>query len=281
MVLLRHAKHIGYTFLPLPLLLLIFLCQGVTSSSDIGKQAISAIPASSSITSPAAFTIMTFNIHHGEGLDGRVNIKRIADLIQNEKVDVVALQEVDRYRWRSGYMDQAKELAELLGMDMRFAPSLTYTAGQYGNAILSRYPIEDSSYTLLPGHKETRSLLEVTIMVDSEPVRIATTHLGLSKEDRSLQLARISEMVRHYDDPLVVAGDFNMELDSFPFKIDTDQLTNVPLRAGVNSTFVDGKRIDHIFTNRKNVQSSWAIPTIFSDHFPVITRIRLGSPLQV
>ena len=80
------------------------------------------------------------------------DIKRIADLIQNEKADVIALQEVDRYRWRSGYVDQAKELAELLGMDMRFAPSLIYTAGQYGNAILSRYPIEDSSYTLLPGN---------------------------------------------------------------------------------------------------------------------------------
>jgi endonuclease/exonuclease/phosphatase family metal-dependent hydrolase len=279
MVLLRHAKHVVYTFLPL--LLLIFLCKGVTSSSDIGRQAISAIPASISTTSPAAFTIMTFNIHHGEGLDGRVNIKRIADLIQNEKADVIALQEVDRYRWRSGYVDQARELAELLGMDMRFAPSLIYTAGQYGNAFLSRYPIEDSSYTLLPDSKELRTLLEIKIKVNSEPVRIATTHLGLSKEDRSNQLARISEMVKNYDDPLVVAGDFNMELDSFPFKIDTTQLTNVPLRADVTSTFVDGKRIDYIFTNRKNVQSSWAIPTIFSDHFPVITLIRLGSSVRV
>lgn len=279
MVLLRHAKHIGYTFLPM--LLLMLLCQEVTSSSNIGRQAISAIPASSSTTLPAAFTIMTFNIHHGEGLDGRVNIKRIADLIQHEKADVIALQEVDRYRWRSGYVDQAKELAELLGMDMRFAPSLTYTAGQYGNAILSRYPIEDSSYTLLPGKKETRSLLEVKIKVNSESVRIATTHLGLSKVDRSLQLARISEMVTNYDDPLVIAGDFNMELHSSPFKIDTYQLTNVPLRADMTSTFVGGKRIDHIFTNRKIVQSSWAIPTIFSDHFPIITIIRLGSPVQV
>ncbi|NRF91097.1 endonuclease/exonuclease/phosphatase family protein [Paenibacillus frigoriresistens] len=224
---------------------------------------------------------MTFNIHHGEGLDGRVNIQRIADLIQNAKADVIALQEVDRYRWRSGYVDQAKELAELLGMDMRFAPSLAYTGGQYGNAILSRYPIEDSSYTLLPGNKETRSLLEVKIKVGSEPVRIADTHLGLSKEDRSVQLARISEKVANYDDPLVVAGDFNMELDSFPFKLEPTQLTNVPLRDDVKSTFVDGKRIDHIFTNRKNVQSSWAIPTIFSDHFPVITLIRLGSSVRV
>jgi endonuclease/exonuclease/phosphatase family metal-dependent hydrolase len=224
---------------------------------------------------------MTFNIHHGEGLDGRVNIQRIADLIQNAKADVIALQEVDRYRWRSGYVDQAKELAELLGMDMRFSPSLIYTAGQYGNAILSRYPIEDSSYTLLPGNKEPRSLLEVKIKIGSEPVRIADTHLGLSKEDRSVQLARISEKVANYDDPLVVAGDFNMELDSFPFKIEPTELTKVPLRADVKSTFVDGKRIDHIFTNRKNVQSSWAIPTIFSDHFPVITLIRLGSSVRV
>ncbi len=124
-------------------------------------------------------------------------------------------------------------------------------------------------------------MLEVKIKVGSEHVRIADTHLGLSKEDRSVQLARISEKVANYDDPLIVAGDFNMELDSFPFKIEPTQLTNVPLRADVKSTFVDGKRIDYIFTNRKNVQSSWAIPTIFSDHFPVITLIRLGSSVRV
>ncbi|SDN35928.1 hypothetical protein SAMN04487897_102629 [Paenibacillus sp. yr247] len=63
---------------------------------------------------------MTFNIHHGEGL---------------EKADVIALQEVDRYRLRSGFVDQAKALAEQLGMDMRFAPSLTYMLGQYCIAI--------------------------------------------------------------------------------------------------------------------------------------------------
>lgn len=275
MALLRHARYIVY------FVLLFVLLQGLASSSEKWMPPTIANPTSVSAFHPASFTIMTFNIHHGEGLDGKVNIERIADLIRNEKADVIALQEVDRFRFRSGFVDQAKVLAEQLRMDMRFAPSLTYSMGQYGNAILSRYPIEDSSFTLLPGTKETRSLLTVQINPGSGPVRIATSHLGLSKKDRSVQLARISDMLSIQDTPLIVAGDFNMEIDAFQFKIATSMLTNMPLRADVKSTFLDEKTIDHIFMNTKNVQSSWMIPTIFSDHYPVMTLIPLGSPVQV
>lgn len=225
--------------------------------------------------------MMTFNIHHGEGLDGKVNLKRIAELIGHQKADIIALQEVDRYRLCSGFVDQAKELAQELGMDMRFAPSLTYTVGQYGNAILSRYPIADSSWALLPGSKETRSLLTVKINVGSEPVRIATTHLGLSQADRRVQLVRMSELLLSNEDPLVVTGDFNMEIESFPVKMDSMELSNVPLLPDRMATFADGKRLDYFFTNRKNVRPAWTVPTIYSDHFPVITLIPLGSPLQV
>lgn len=233
------------------------------------------------LETPASFTVMTFNMHHGEGMDGKVDIIRIAKLLEREKVDIIALQEVDRYRLRSGFVDQARELSEMLGMHMVYSPSLTYKVGQYGMAILSRYPIADSSWTLLPGNLETRSLLMTTVLIGSEPVHIATTHLGLSEEDRRLQLTRVSELVADKQGPLVVLGDFNMEEDAFQVQMSKIPLIDVPLSKNSQGTFTGGQRIDYVFSNVDNTGSAWTVPTIFSDHFPVIARFRVGSAVRV
>lgn len=239
-----------------------------------------AMPAAN-LEAPASFTVMSFNMHHGEGMDGKVDILRIAELLQHENADIIALQEVDRYRLRSGFVDQARELSEMLGMHMVYSPSLTYKVGQYGMAVLSRYPIVDSSWTLLPGNLETRSLLMTTVQIGSEPVHVATTHLGLSGEDRKLQLTRVSELLPDKKGPLVVVGDFNMEEDAFPVKMNSMSLEDVPLSKDSQGTFASGQRIDYIFSNVKNFGSAWTIPTIFSDHFPVIARFRMGSTARV
>ncbi|MCY9657490.1 endonuclease/exonuclease/phosphatase family protein [Paenibacillus chondroitinus] len=241
---------------------------------------IPVMPAAST-EAPASFTVMSFNMHHGEGMDGKVDIIRIADLLRHGNADIIALQEVDRYRLRSGFVDQARELSEMLGMHMVYSPSLTYKVGQYGTALLSRYPIVDSSWALLPGNLETRSLLMTTIQVGSEPVHVATTHLGLSEEDRRLQLTRILELLADQQGPLVVAGDFNMEEDAFPVKMNRMSLMDVPISKASQGTFEDGQRIDYVFANVKNSGSAWTVPTIFSDHFPVIARFIMGSAARV
>lgn len=273
--LLRLGRYIG-----LFVLLFIMLVEPISCWGNGLLPNAAALPVSN-LEAPASFTIITLNMHHGEGQDGKVDIKRIAALLQHENADIIALQEVDRYRMRSGFVDQAKELANMLGMNMRYSPSLTYKVGQYGNALLSRYPIVDSSWTLLPGSMETRSLLMATVRIGSMTVQLATTHLGLSQEDRKLQLTRISDLLSEKEGPLVVAGDFNMEENAFPVKMNGMALADVPLRNDAQGTFTSGQRIDYVFTNVKNTGSAWALPTIYSDHFPVMTRIPLGSPARV
>ena len=59
-------------------------------------------------------SLMTYNIHHGEGLDHRVDPDRIADVIRRENPDAVTLNEVDSGWERSGNADQPAELAERL-----------------------------------------------------------------------------------------------------------------------------------------------------------------------
>jgi hypothetical protein len=90
--------------------------------------------------------VMTFNIHHGKGMDNRADLFRIAELIDKCDVDIVGLNEVDRhFSKRSLYEDQIGWLANQLDMDYAFSPSISIKSKhltemrQYGNALLSRY----------------------------------------------------------------------------------------------------------------------------------------------
>jgi endonuclease/exonuclease/phosphatase family metal-dependent hydrolase len=65
------------------------------------------------------FRVMTYNIHHGEGPDGKVDLGRIASAIKAEKADIVALQEVDRGTLRTRQRDLTAELAKLTGMNSK------------------------------------------------------------------------------------------------------------------------------------------------------------------
>src|SRR5712664_4245268 len=91
--------------------------------------------------------VMTYNIHVGVGMDKRLDLQRIADVINQEHPDLVGLQEVDRGVKRTQGVDEIAELARMTGMEYAFAHNLDYQGGQYGVAILSRFPI------LKPDHR--------------------------------------------------------------------------------------------------------------------------------
>ena len=94
---------------------------------------------------PAVFKktlrIMTYNIHVGVGMDKKLDLHRIADVINHEKPDLVGLQEVDRGVKRTEGKDEIAELAQMTRMDYAFAHNLDFQGGQYGVAILSRSAI--------------------------------------------------------------------------------------------------------------------------------------------
>ena len=95
-------------------------------------------------------SVMTYNIHHGEGTDGKVDIERIAAVIKQADPDLVALQEVDQKVKRSGQIDQPAELARLTGLHVVFGGNLPLEGGEYGNAVLSRFPIKRHENHSLP-----------------------------------------------------------------------------------------------------------------------------------
>ncbi|MHC1765023.1 MAG: endonuclease/exonuclease/phosphatase family protein [Verrucomicrobiia bacterium] len=164
--------------------------------------------------------VLTYNIHHGEGTDGKLDLKRIADVILSARPDLVALQEVDNRTQRTGQVDQAAELARLTGFHAVFGKAFDFQGGQYGAAILSRWPFEKTEPRVLPGSErhEIRPALTAWIKTGATgPVlTLISTHFDhQSEQERLTQAKRLLEYVA--DDggrPIILAGDFNALVSS-------------------------------------------------------------------
>src|SRR5580765_2732476 len=124
------------------------------------------------------FRVMTYNIHHGEGMDGKVDLLRISDVIRREQADILALQEVDKGVARTARRDLPAELAALTGMTCVFSNNFHYQGGEYGNAVLTRFPLvrwTNSHYKMIrPG--EQRGLLQLTLRVYGRELVFMDTH---------------------------------------------------------------------------------------------------------
>jgi endonuclease/exonuclease/phosphatase family metal-dependent hydrolase len=157
--------------------------------------------------------VLTYNIHHGEGTDGKLDLPRIAAVIQRLNPHVVALQEVDNRTTRAAGVDQAAELGRLTGMHSVFGKAMEYAGGEYGLAILSRYPLDDVRVLALPvePNHEPRSILVAQVRIGNErDFFFASTHLEHAYQPlRMCQAGKISSLLAPIRAPLVLAGDFN------------------------------------------------------------------------
>ena len=176
----------------------------------------SACPASAQ---PRTVRVLTYNIHHGEGMDGVIDLKRIAEVINQAKPDIVALQEVDRGVERTDRVDQPAVLAELTGMRAVFKKNIDDQGGEYGNAVLTRLPIDSVKNHKLPQSlpNEQRGMLEVQLKVGDEKLVFFATHFDYHPDDTerwesvAMLKMRIAEIPAT---PVIVAGDLNARPDS-------------------------------------------------------------------
>jgi len=155
--------------------------------------------------------LVSFNVHHGVGVDGRHDLGRLTRLLAATDADVICLQEVDRhFDARSELADQAAELAAALDRELAFAASLQVAdGGQYGNALLSRLPVLDTEVHRLPGAGEPRTALRAVVQVDGGALTVITTHLAnRSHADRAAQAAVLADLA---DGVGVVVGDLNAD----------------------------------------------------------------------
>lgn len=136
--------------------------------------------------------VVVYNIHAGKDAAQIDNLERVAAVVMGSSADVVLLQEVDRMTERSGGVDQAAVLARLTKMHATFGKSLDYQGGEYGIAILSRWPVALSRTANLPvsppqqragGSREPRVALLAVIDRPAGRLLVINTHLDASRDD--------------------------------------------------------------------------------------------------
>ena len=121
--------------------------------------------------------IVSYNMRRGLGTDNRTDLRRTTALLANCRPDIVGLQEVDRNVRRSDQTDQPQTLATALDMHVEFGSFMEYDGGQYGLAILSRFPVEHTERFRLPAGNEPRVALLVTVRLpDGRPLTIVNVH---------------------------------------------------------------------------------------------------------
>jgi endonuclease/exonuclease/phosphatase family metal-dependent hydrolase len=157
-------------------------------------------------------TVLSYNIHRGVGLDRRLDLARIADVIAEAAPDIVGLQEVIREEGAAG-ADQAEYLAGKLGMALVMGETRAHGAGTYGNAVLTRLPVLGSERRdLSHGGREPRGCLRVDLDAKGTPLHVFNCHFGLGLAERRAQLAELGRFLRDSNrlaGPRVVVGDFN------------------------------------------------------------------------
>jgi len=241
------------------------------------------------VTHPARPTlrVATYNIHRCRGLDGRTRPQRIAAVLRTIDADVVALQEVVGAGPRGG--GHAEELGAMLGMGWVMAPARELRGHQFGNAVLSRFPIlHHSEHDLSWKTCEPRRMQRVDIAVHACTLHLYNVHLGTAILERRHQARRLASMVsdRHIAGPKLVLGDFNEWMRGLATKMLSERLNSVDLRDHLQRRrtypgLFPILHLDHIYYAGRVEIVGIELPRtrlslVASDHLPLVADVRIG-----
>lgn len=235
---------------------------------------------------PARVSILTYNIYHGEDANGNSNLDAVAAIINSLKPDLVALQEVDNKTTRAKGLDLTAELSKRTSMEGIFGKAMDYAGGGYGEAVLSRLPIVQTTNNPLPHtpEAEPRAALEIHVRLpNGEKLVFVGTHLDhvRDQKNRLMQAGWIRELYKDYNLPIILAGDMNAVPDSDPINILTQNWSYVcrddprPTSPSVSPR----RKIDYIMYRPENrwrvVETRVIDEKAASDHCPVFAILEL------
>jgi endonuclease/exonuclease/phosphatase family metal-dependent hydrolase len=238
---------------------------------------------------------MTYNIHAGKDAKQVDNLVRVAALIDSADADIVLLQEVDRRTQRSARVDHFAELEKLTGMFGVFGKSLDYQGGEYGIAVLSRWPtdsIQALSLKVEPpqprsgGAYEPRIALHVVVHTPQGQLHVINTHLDAAATGtyrRQELIGVLAHMKQKVPDraPLVFGGDLNArpttdDIEAVSFALDD---AFVQCGTGKGETFpahAPDRRIDYIFLRGARCSSARVVESAASDHRPFMAIMQIS-----
>jgi len=237
---------------------------------------------------------MTWNVHRCVGVDRRLDVGRVAAVIAQRQPDIVALQELDVCRQRTGVVDQAHAIAQRLGMHFHFNAAFTVEEERYGDAILTAAPhrvIKAGPLPGLPGLRglEPRGAIWLELEIDERKLQVLNTHLGLvPHEQRAQALALVGAdwtgSRKASDPPLIVVGDFNATPHAQAYRTLAARFADARRQApgpGLTPTFpsrLPMLAIDHVFLDgkvraKRAETLSGPLARIASDHLPLVVDV--------
>ena len=223
-------------------------------------------------------------------MDRRTRPLRVADVLRDIDADVIALQEVVGAGPHGG--SHVEEIGAALGMGWVMAPTRQLRGHQFGNVVLSRFPIaEHCQHDLSYKSCEERCMQRVDVDVNGHILHVYNVHLGTALLERRHQAQRLASIVtdRHVTGPKLVLGDFNEWMRGLATSLLSEKLNSVDLR-----DFLPRKRtqrtypglfpvlhLDHIYYAGKLEIVGIELPRtrltlVASDHLPIVADVRLG-----
>ena len=239
--------------------------------------------------------VATYNVHGCVGIDGQRSEGRIAEVIASMSADIVGLQELDLGRPRSAHADQAALIARQLGWKYHFHPAMRSGDDQYGNAIVSRFPIELKRAAEMPGTppwycREQRIAIWMRAETDLGRVHIINSHFGLGRSERTLQAQLLAGPTWlgsvPPEEPAILVGDFNSVRASRAYRLlrthlrDVRTLVTPPRAFRTFPTRFPSLAVDHIFVNAALYPTQLGVhrtplARVASDHFPLVCELTL------
>lgn len=234
------------------------------------------------LTAPDSIRIVTYNVKFGRQIPAAIEELRGAPGIS--MADIVLLQEMDGAGVRT--------IADSLGLEYLYYPASVHRSHgkDFGNAILSRWPIEEPRKIILPYSRplsdQRRIAVAATVDTGGLRIRVVSIHtetFWMSHEKRIDQADSLLEAISGEYDNVVVGGDFNT-----PFRGGIEDLEGifahrgfVRASAGVDWTArmppfgLLKMELDHIFTKGFEVvrRGTWEGAEA-SDHIPLWVVVR-------
>jgi endonuclease/exonuclease/phosphatase family metal-dependent hydrolase len=169
--------------------------------------------------SAGTIRVMSYNVRHcSPPVTGLIDIDGTAAAIKKQNPDIVALQEIDVNTGRDGKIDEAAELGKKTGMEVYFGKAIDHDGGEYGVAILSKYPITNAVVHKLPTLESTKGEHRVLLTAEihlpgGKSIVFGSTHLDAQgpPTNRDLQIQEIINITKTIKLPFILAGDLNAQ----------------------------------------------------------------------
>lgn len=234
----------------------------------------------------------SYNIQHGiyrpdvlSHGDRSAKLERVCDYLRLKRPDICGINEI--YGNGGAFGDQPRRMAEALGCQYVFAKAIENRNGQYGNALLTRFPIIQSRATeiktapQIPGrsalYREDRVLLSAEIEAEGRVITVMTCHFGLNADEAEAAANAVKCELQRVKTPVLLMGDFNLTPDSPIVSGLSDLLADTAEGEQLTFPSEDPKsKIDYIFASRDfKVLRSFADGVVISDHLPLFAELEI------